>query len=274
MKLNFFPLITEIGNVFFAVKNEETQVREGNIIAQHITRYYDKDNQTYEWNIELTIECEGGKTYKVDAKECYATLNNFRQNQPIEPREYNIAKIGVNPDGSYFTIENGQVVRRKPDIKTIEIISSGSTYSYSSPDISKDTPIYLKFDVAEQMCRTEWTDKDGGEHTRDGILRLIMLDEDQKEALKALKEAYKKCIEMGMDIGYDVPHEALYCWNVRKVKDAYVAYEVDADEGGTDALFMSKEVVQNFETGISPTYIGDDYGLYIVREDEEDKEDE
>ena len=251
---------------YFCTDNAE--VKEGKVIAQDITL------QDETCIILLTIESEG-EQYKVVASACYTSVEDYRANKPAELREIRLNSVkGVSDAGEkpmYYTIENGQVVTRIIDRLTIHIDCVKPRWAYTCTSIPDGVQAYKNPSVAEQMCRTEWTDENGQKHVKDGLLSLILLDDEQKAALKALRDAFKHCEELEMGIGFHTDSCALYAWNKRNVEKAEFMYYNDE---GEEALVFEDEVIDNFLTDMYPDYIGCDDTMRVVRKDEKKAEDE
>ena len=267
MTKNEFPIVTVCENVFFAVE-EENQVREGKIIAQHITRKDNPDTNECEWCNDLTIKCNDGKTYQTNANRCYTTLPNYRNDFPTPTVKCSFLELGINPDGRYYTIELGQVIEHKADIKTIDVVRGVQAWSriFSSPDIPTDVRIFTKKEVAEQMCSTTWTDENGCKHVHDGLLSLVALNEEQKAAIKVLEDAFKHCVDIGIALGYDTDKCCIYAWNTLNVKYAGIEYDDYTDD--EVAHWDSPDVHKDFLTSMAPTYIGPDDVLCVRRKDD------
>lgn len=261
MKKNYFNYCN-FEKVFFCTESDE--VKEGYVIAQDITITDEGESL-----VGLTIETEDKERHNISAKLCYATIDEYRGNFPIKLDERHFISIkGIScydDKPVYYTIENGQVVRNYAELKHIRVTSNDDEWVFTSPDIPTDKPIYSNAEVAEQMCRTEWTDDEGKKHVKDGVLSLILLNDEQKAALQAFRAALQRCKELKVAIGFDTDSCQLYAWSKASVKDAYFSYESDE---GEEAMMCEKDVIDNFLTGMRLEYIGCDDTMYVFRKDE------
>lgn len=263
---NFFNYYTARNmNVFFCTDNDE--VKEGKVVAQDII-IREEGNDL----VTLTIETEDKERHNMSYKLCYATIDDYRKDTPITLSEDHFSRIkGISDAGDkpmYYTIENGQVVMQIVDIKNVHIDYTANRNTFSSPEVPTDKQIFSDPEVAEQMCTTTWVDENGKQHTKEGLLSLILLDDEQKTALQAFKAALQRCHDLKVGIGFHTDSYHLYAWSKAKVKDAYFSFD---DDNGEKANFYDDEVFDNFNTDMEIEYVGYDDEMRVIRKDEDEQ---
>lgn len=265
---NYYETATNGMNVFFCTDNDE--VKEGKVVAQDIT-IREEGNDL----VGLTIETEDKKQHNMSYKLCYATIEDYRRNFPITLSgiKFRYAFKGLDEQLKdkliYYCIENGQVVSNEVEIKHVRAEwTEKHGWVFSSPEIPTGKQMYDDPIVAEQMCTTTWTDENGKQHTKEGLLSLLLLDDEQKTALQAFKNALQRCNDLKIGIGFHTDSNRLYAWSKAKAERAYFSYDLDEDEA---AQFFDDTVIDNFYTDMHLDYIGCDDTMCVVRKDEQQK---
>ena len=264
---NYYGTATNGMNVFFCTDNDE--VKEGKVVAQDITIREEGGDL-----VGLTIETEDKEQHNMSYKLCYATIEDYRRNFPItlsSIKFYHAFKdlTALDDKPIYYCIENGQVVSNEVEIKHVRAEwTEKHGWVFSSPEIPTGKQMYDDPIVAEQMCTTTWTDENGKKHTKEGLLALLLLDDEQKTALQAFKDAMQRCKDLKIGIGFCTDSNRLYAWSKAKVKDAYFSYDLDEGEA---AQFFDAAVFDNFDTDMCLDYIGCDDTMCVVRKDEDEQ---
>lgn len=261
MKNGFNNYNELVNRLYFCTDADE--VKEGIVIAQEI---HVNDSEDEQDEVLLTIETDDKVQHKVSATRCYVDIHRYRKNKPVKLSESLFCRIKGVCDSQenlcYYAIEFGQVVKHDIVIKTIYITNDECT----SPEVPTDVPIYSDPDVAEQMCTTTYTDKEGVKHTCEGLLQLVMPTDEQKVAIKALEEAFTRCKELGIGFGHCIETNRLYAWNNNKAKSIDFDYEGDDHN---KALIFDDAVFDNFATSISSDNIYEEYEMFVERKDDD-----
>lgn len=105
-------------------------------------------------------------------------------------------------------------------------------------------------------------DKYGNKTRRDGINKLLMLDDDQKELIQQFCDIVKKIDESGIELIGD--YNGLQAFNRRKVADIVIDFEEQDEKEWQKA----KRYDKTFEVPVQIGIWGDDNDVYVKRNEE------
>lgn len=105
-------------------------------------------------------------------------------------------------------------------------------------------------------------DENGNKTTRDGINKLLMLDDDQKELIKQFCDIVKKIDASGIELIGD--YDSLQAFNVRKIKD----FAIDCEEQDDEEWQKAKRYDKAFELPVQIGIWGEDNDFYVKRKEE------
>ena len=255
--------------VFTAIEGE---VKEISVIAQRFVREGEGDN----WRVTL-YAMDGEQRVTLNPNQCHATIEDYRENKSIEHYVANVASLGIDDEGVFYTIEAGQVVSHAPKIDIVDAELVNDCWRFSSPSIPKGVRLFKRMDVALQMAKTPYIDINGEQKQRDGILALLMPNDEQKAALQAMVDAYKKAKELGVEFAYNHEHESLYAWNTNNVAETATMYcgdKEEDDDGWECALIEADGVCDDFYLPLDFQWMSEEYYIVAKREaDAPDNED-
>lgn len=116
-----------------------------------------------------------------------------------------------------YCVKNGEVVETA--FPTIFIMEKGKQSRYVGDRV------YTSRDEAMLYCDIIKVEADGTETRCSSPASLVMLNEEQMVAFKAVEEALKKARELGIKFACDTEHESLYAYSDKHIKGYNYEYD-------------------------------------------------
>ena len=160
--------------------------------------------------------------------------------RPFQPAVFNSWK---SANGDFYYIEDNQV-------KFLNTCEMSTAYYDFERDIFyseefKGREFFRTEEDAATFLDVEVNRADGTIERAQGINRLLMLDEDQRELIKQLKDLLAKIKENGIMLYSDTDGE-YFAYNTRNVEDIHVDYKDDFDD---DSYECSGSCDKHFREG-------------------------
>lgn len=144
---------------------------------------------------------------------------------------------------------------------------SDSLYKGEIYESKEDALSYNTYKVVKQ---------DGTEFQRDGVNKLIMLDDDQRKLVGQLEKLFQKMRDSGMLLLLDCS-ENLQAYNLRNIERYNLNYEGSPklsmdDDTDPDDYEMADRYGKGFSINHKIDCYGDDYNLFILRKKEDNND--
>ena len=137
---------------------------------------------------------------------------------------------------------------------------------FHTDEFPKDCKIYDTKEEALSYNTYKVIEQDGTEYERDGVNKLIMLDDDQRELLKQFEDICKKMNDADMLLISDCC-EDMSVFNLRHIKNYALDYNdiPDVMDGNPEDYERADRYGMPFKANHYIQYWGDDNYLFILR---------
>lgn len=138
-----------------------------------------------------------------------------------------------------------------------------SNHSFNSYELPKDCKIYDTKDECLSYNSYKVVSSDGTESVREGINKLVMLDDDQRKLVEEYETVCQKMSESGIYLmGCD---NELTAYNMRKIEDFAVDYNKTPDVENPEAYEKVDRFGDSFKVKSIVDFYGDDNYLFVRR---------
>lgn len=144
---------------------------------------------------------------------------------------------------------------------------------FHTDEFPKDCKIYDTKEEALSYNTYKIIEQDGTEYERDGVNKLIMLDDDQRELLKQFEDICKKMNDADMLLISD-SCEDMSVFNLRHIKNYALDYNdvPDVMDGDPEDYERADRYGMPFKVNHHIQWWGDDNSLFILRKSTENGE--
>lgn len=144
---------------------------------------------------------------------------------------------------------------------------------FHTDEFPKDCKIYDTKEEALSYNTYKIIEQDGTEYERDGVNKLIMLDDDQRELLKQFEDICKKMNDADMLLISD-SCEDMSVFNLRHIKNYALDYNdvPDVMDGDPEDYERADRYGMPFKVNHHIQWWGDDSNLFILRKSTENGE--
>ena len=259
MEAKTFPSIAmKNGFTFLNGKLQEIEIK-----SQTIFR-----NEYGDWKISLVASTGDGEI-EISPGEFYESGIAYTNGDKPSYYRDSFLVLGVNEDGTFYTNENGQVKENILNPIHITVFDKNDRLEFSCPEIenllAKNVRIYHSRNVAEQMCECTVRNLDGKESPMTGILRKIMLTDEQRKAVSEFVEAFEKAKNLGVRFAWDDSHGKMYVVNTQNVEvESY--YQGYVEDGMIIPEIFERDVEKDFTIPVNFDYLGEEYVLRVITE--------
>lgn len=207
-------LVKNNGYVFFDGKLQQCKYI---CTKYHFIKLEEEANQRYYAHYHI-VELPNGDFYNPEDNNLYDSVADYEANKTAQTSTRDARKaIGQicqkaglykrvsGPDCiEFYTFENGEPVEHRHELTTFSLEYGDGVETYEKWALlddsifPTDTPIYHDRDEAFQFNTYTVNNADGTTEQRDGVSKLLMLDQDQRELLQQFEEAAKKLSDAGV----------------------------------------------------------------------------
>lgn len=140
---------------------------------------------------------------------------------------------------------------------------------FHTDEFQKDCEIYDTKEEALSYNTYKVVNEDGSEYEREGINKLISLDDDQRELVKQFEDICKKMKEN--DLALIADYNFLAVFNMRRVANYELSYEPEPDTtyGNPEDYERADRYGKTFQLNSGIEWWGDDNNLFILRKSTE-----
>ena len=241
-------------------------------------RYHHKeDNVMYYTSVTKFKKPDGTTDALDDYSRAFDSVEHYEKGILASMRDYILPK-DKNSGCIVYDIINGRKSSYSPEywvfdkcyhtpvkyeLEYEEFYYDYSDRSFHSDELLNGCDIYDTKDECLSYNTYKVVNADGTEYERDGINRLVMLDEDQRELVKEFEEVCKKMSESGMYLLAD--YDYLCAYNFRKIEDFALHYEKVPDVDDPELYENVDRYAKPFRVGCCIEFYGDDNKLFVKR---------
>ena len=223
----------------FCVENKCMAFADGKLNEVDVIKTVNKyDSQTEEWTASVYVK-NGDDEFVVTPDKLYLNIEQYKDGNAFPMTElcrersamYVLRKMGRNTmdgfsDNYYYTIENGEIIKKRFEPYTV--VYENSTSSYTSPDFPSGD-VFPTRETAYSFSTTLIKHEDGTITEHKGINALISLDDEQKALVSELENLLAKMKDAGVEMWYYYDDGDLHAVNTRGIEIESV-WDVDACE--------------------------------------------
>ena len=176
-------------------------------------------------------------------------------------------RINIDVDGAYFwTIEKGEAVkwyfRKHIDTVTWEYNEKGQIEVKSDCE-DELPPCYNSSEDVYKYNDYRFVDGDGHETVREGVLKRLFLDDDQKVLVEKMQQAIDACKAAGVCIYWSNADYTLNAVNVRRVER--IEYDPSVDEDTEEAHYFDDSRVSHVFGNVTDYNSEDDSVKFVIK---------
>lgn len=212
-------------------------LRKVQVVGQILTKKEDENGNPIHNDIHLIVRTDkNSENMKIHYTQLYPNMKAYTENIPASPDTLSPYQLNLNNAWRYFTSENGQPVEHEFDFQTIEgHINASDVWDFKADSLPDD--YYIDKEICAGMSSFKYVDEEGNEKVHEGVVRKVMLTDEQKEALKAVEDAWKNAQEKGIGFAYDADNCDMLAFNANaNGRDNLVVYQEDVNEEVYDLL--------------------------------------
>ena len=207
----------------------------------------------------------------ISAETSYKTLFTRKNDGDVIRDIIRGVKRSFNPEYWVFDKSCHIPVRYKLELE--EFYFDYSDNRFHTDEFPKDCKIYDTKEEALSYNTYKVIEQDGAEYERDGVNKLIMLDDDQRELLKQFEDICKKMNDADMLLISD-SCEDMSVFNLRHIKNYALDYNdvPDVMDGDPEDYERADRYGIPFKVNHHIQWWGDDSSLFILRKPTENGE--
>ena len=250
--------------------------------------YYRKENDTVFYSVRTRFQKPDGTTGRLDdydmafdsvekyekgisAETSYKTLFIRKNDGDVIRDIIRGVKRSFNPE--YWVFDKSCHIPVQYKLKLEEFYFDYSDNCFHTDEFPKDCKIYDTKEEALSYNTYKVIEQDGAEYERDGVNKLIMLDDDQRELLKQFEDICKKMNDADMLLISD-SCEDMSVFNLRHIKNYALDYNdvPDVMDGDPEDYERADRYGVPFKVNHHIQWWGDDSSLFILRKPTENGE--
>lgn len=207
----------------------------------------------------------------ISAETSYKTLFTRKNDGDVIRNVIRGVKRSTNPEYWVFDKSCHVPVQYKLELEKFYFDYSDSCFH--TDEFPKDCKIYDTKEEALSYNTYKVIEQDGTEYERDGVNKLIMLDDDQRELLKQFEDICKKMNDADMLLISD-SCEDMSVFNLRHIKNYALDYNdvPDVMDGDPEDYERADRYGVPFKVNHHIQWWGDDNYLFILRKPTENGE--
>lgn len=207
----------------------------------------------------------------VSAETSYKTLFIRKSDGDVIRDIIRGVKRSTNPE--YWVFDKSYHVPVRYKLELEKFYFDYSDNSFHTDEFPKDCKIYDTKEEALSYNTYKVIEQDGAEYERDGVNKLIMLDDDQRELLKQFEDICKKMNDADMLLISD-SCEDMSVFNLRHIKNYALDYSdiPDVMDGDPEDYERADRYGMPFKVNHHIQWWGDDSILFILRQPTENGE--
>jgi hypothetical protein len=207
----------------------------------------------------------------VSAETSYKTLFIRKNDGDVLRDVIRGVKRSFNPE--YWVFDKLCHVPVQYKLELEEFYFDYSDNRFHTDEFPKDCKIYDTKEEALSYNTYKIIEQDGTEYERDGVNKLIMLDDDQRELLKQFEDICKKMNDADMLLISD-SCEDMSVFNLRHIKNYALDYNdvPDVMDGDPEDYERADRYGMPFKVNHHIQWWGDDSSLFILRKSTENGE--
>lgn len=207
----------------------------------------------------------------VSAETSYKTLFIRKSDGDVIRDIIRGAKRSTNPE--YWVFDKSYRVPVQYKLELEKFYFDYSDNRFHTDEFPKDCKIYDTKEEALSYNTYKVIEQDGTEYERDGVNKLIMLDDDQRELLKQFEDICKKMNDADMLLISD-SCEDMSVFNLRHIKNYALDYNdiPDVMDGDPEDYERADRYGMPFKVNHHIQWWGDDSILFILRKSAENDE--
>lgn len=200
----------------------------------------------------------------ISAETSYKTLFTRKNDGDVIRDVIRGVKRSFNPEYWVFDKSCHAPVRYKLELEKFYFDYSDNRFH--TDEFPKDCKIYDTKEEALSYNTYKIIEQDGTEYERDGVNKLIMLDDDQRELLKQFEDICKKMNDADMLLISD-SCEDMSVFNLRHIKNYALDYNdvPDVMDGDPEDYERADRYGVPFKVNHHIQWWGDDSCLFILR---------
>ena len=205
----------------------------------------------------------------IPAKTICKTLDGLKNGGDVVNDIARGVKKSCAPE--YWVFDKIYHVPVKYELKYEKFTFDYSDHRFHTDEFPKDCGIYDTREEAFSYNTYRIIEKDGTEHERDGVNKLIMLDDDQRELVAQFEQLCDKM--KGADLMLAADYDVLSVFNLRKVEHFVFDYneEPNVDVGNSKDYEKADRYGTSFTVRHDIEYWDSDHHLFIKRKLTENK---
>ena len=207
----------------------------------------------------------------ISAETSYKTLFTRKNDGDVIRDIIRGVKRSFNPEYWVFDKSCHAPLRYKLELE--EFYFDYSDNRFHTDEFLKDCKIYDTKEEALSYNTYKVIEQDGTEYERDGVNKLIMLDDDQRELLKQFEDICKKMNDADMLLISD-SCEDMSVFNLRHIKNYALDYNYvpDVMDGNPEDYERADRYGMPFKVNYHIQWWGDDSSLFTLRKPTENGE--
>lgn len=203
----------------------------------------------------------------VSAETSYKTLF-IRKNDGDVLRDV-IRGVKRSLNTKYWVFDKSFRIPAQYELELEKFYFDYSDNRFHTDEFQKDCEIYDTKEEAFSYNTYKVVNEDGSEYEREGINKLISLDDDQRELVKQFEDICKKMKEN--DLALIADYESLAVFNMRRVSNYELNYtsEPETTYGNPEDYERADRYGKAFQVNSGIEWWGDDNNLFILRKSTE-----
>lgn len=213
-----------------------------------------------------SVECyEKGESADI----AYLTLNTGRNGGDVMRDITRGVKKSLSP--VYWIFDTKSIVPVCDELTLDKFYFDYADRQFHTDEFPKNFNVYDTKEEALSYNTYKVVNEDGSEYEREGVNKLISLDDDQRELVKQFEEICKKMEEN--DLALIADYDSLAVFNMRKVKSYVLDYNsIPENVSNPEDYEKADRNGKAFRVNSSIEWWSDDNELFIQRKSTENKE--
>lgn len=219
-------------------------------------------------NYDRAFDCVEKYENGVPAETSYKTLGTPNCDDALRDIVRGVKRMA---NKEYWVFDMTYHVPVQYELELDKFYFDYSDNRFHTDEFPNDCEIYDTKEECLSYNTYKVVEKEGSEYEREGVNKLIMLDDDQRELVQQFEEICKKMKEHDLVLIAD--YDSLSAFNLRKVQNYALDYNStpDVDFGNPEDYEKADRYGKVFTINSSIEWWGDDNDLFILRKSVNDE---